>query len=66
MYQPRILNTFFDLNIFYCMIVFEHILLHDRFAKGLGTSSENLERLLLSFYIVYINHAKGRDDTANI
>ena len=27
------------------MIWFEHILLHDLSAKGLGTSSENLERL---------------------
>ena len=26
---------------------YEHILLHDFFAKGLGTSSENLERPLL-------------------
>ena len=29
-------------------IWFEHILLHDLSAKGLGTSSENLERLLLA------------------
>ena len=32
---------------------FEHILLHDGFAKGLGISSENLERLLLK--IEYID-----------
>ena len=32
---------------------FEYILLHDRFAKGLGTSSENLECLLL-YNIIYI------------
>ena len=32
---------------------FEHILLHDLSAKGLGTSSENLERLLL-YNIIFI------------
>ena len=33
-------------------IWFEHILLHDGFSKGLGTSSENLERLLREYNIV--------------
>ena len=35
------------------LIWFEHILLHDLSAKGLGTSSENLERLFL-YNIIFI------------
>ena len=35
------------------LIWFEHILLHDLSAKGLGTSSENLESILL-YNIIFI------------
>ena len=43
------------------MIWFEHILLHDRFAKGLGTSSENLERLLLyNIKFIQLNEQNGK------